>query len=248
MAATTQKKSTSARSGSGKGGSRSKKPAPPPKQPIRREVGGIVLLVLTLSVLVSYFGVSAIFIDWFAVLLKGLFGYGYWLCAPAMLLSAVILLFHRGRPVQLRVTCALLVPVLFGSLVHMGLCQKEYAASFGVLKDLWRDGVALESGGAVSGVLANGSVAVFAKFPSVIVFTVLLVVLVMTALRLTVGALIEKHRNRPQYEEQPEPEQPAIRLTPLERPKRTADRPRQQIDIPLDDEPAKQPAPEPTEW
>ena len=66
MAATTQKKSTSARSGSGKGGSRSKKPAPPPKQPIRREVGGIVLLVLTLSVLVSYFGVSAIFSDWFA--------------------------------------------------------------------------------------------------------------------------------------------------------------------------------------
>ena len=78
MASTTQKKSTSTKSTSGKGGSRSKKSAPPPKQPIRREVGGIVLLVLTLSVLVSYFGISAIFIDWFAVLLKGLFGYGYW--------------------------------------------------------------------------------------------------------------------------------------------------------------------------
>ncbi len=248
MASTTQKKSTSAKSGSSKGGSRSKKPAQPQKQPIRREVGGVVLLVLTLSVLVSYFGVSAIFIDWFAVLLKGLFGYGYWLCAPAMLLSALILLFHRGRPVQLRVTCALLVPVLFGSLVHMGLCQQEYTASFGVLKDLWQDGVALRSGGAVSGALANGSVAVFAKFPSVIVFTVLLVVLVMTALRLTVGALIEKHRSRPQYEEQPEPEQPAIRLKPLEMPRRAADRPRQQIDIPLDDEPgAAKPAPPPTE-
>ena len=248
MASTTQKKSTSTRSTSGKGGSRSKKPAPPPKQPIRREVGGIVLLGLTLFVLVSYFGISAIFIDWFAVLLKGLFGYGYWLCAPALLLSAVILLFHRGRPVQLRVTCALLIPVLFGALVHMGLCQKEYAASIGVLKDLWQDGVALESGGAVSGVLANGSVAVFSKFASVILFTVLLVVLVMTALRLTVGALIEKHRSRPQYEEQPEPEQPSIRLKPLEMPRRAAERPRQQIDIPLDDEPgAAKPAPAPTE-
>ena len=248
MASTTQKKSTGAKSGAGKGGSRSKKPAPPPKQPIRREVVGVVLLVLTLSVLVSYFGISAIFIDGFAMLVKGLFGYGYWLCAPAMLLAAVILLFHRGRPVQLRVICALLVPVLFGSLVHMGLCQKEYTASLGVLRDLWRDGVALESGGAVSGVLAIGSVAVFSKFASVILFTVLLVVLVMTALRLTVGALIEKHRSRPRYEEQPEPEQPAIRLTPLERPKRTADRPRQQIDIPLDDEPgAAKPAPAPTE-
>ena len=199
MASTTQKRSTSAKGGSSRGGGRSKKPAPPQKQPIRREVTGFVLLVLTLSVLVSYLGISAIFIDWFAVLLKGLFGYGYWLCAPAMLLAAVVLLTHRGRPVQLRVTCALLVPVLFGALVHMGLCEKEYTASFGVLKALWQDGVALESGGAVSGVLANGSVAVFSKFASVILFTVLLVVLVMTALRLTVGALIEKHRSRPQY-------------------------------------------------
>ncbi len=248
MASTTQKRSTSAKGGSSRGGGRSKKPAPPQKQPIRREVTGFVLLVLTLSVLVSYLGISAIFIDWFAVLLKGLFGYGYWLCAPAMLLAAVVLLTHRGRPVQLRVTCALLVPVLFGALVHMGLCEKEYTASFGVLKALWQDGVALESGGAVSGVLANGSVAVFSKFASVILFTVLLVVLVMTALRLTVGALIEKHRSRPQYEEQPQPEQPAIHLTPLERPKRAAGRARQQIDIPLDDEPgAAKPAPAPTE-
>ena len=248
MASTTQKRSTSAKGGSSRGGGRSKKPAPPQKQPIRREVTGFVLLVLTLSVLVSYLGISAIFIDWFAVLLKGLFGYGYWLCAPAMLLAAVVLLSHRGRPVQLRVTCALLVPVLFGALVHMGLCEKEYTASFGVLKALWQDGVALESGGAVSGVLANGSVAVFSRFASVILFTVLLVVLVMTALRLTVGALIEKHRSRPQYEEQPQPEQPAIRLTPLERPRRAAGRARQQIDIPLDDGPgAAKPAPAPTE-
>ena len=125
MASTTKKTSTSAKSGSSGGGSRSKKPSPPQKRPIRREVTGIVFLVLTLSVLVSYFGISAIFIDWFAVLLKGLFGYGYWLCAPALLLAAVILLFHHGRPVQLRVTCALLVPVLFGSLVHMAFAKRS---------------------------------------------------------------------------------------------------------------------------
>ena len=247
MASTTQKKSTSAKSGSSKGGSRSKK-APPQKQPIRREVGGVVLLVLTLSVLVSYFGISAIFIDWFAIALKGLFGYGYWLCGPAMLLSAVILLFHRGRPVQLRVTCALLTPVLFGSLTHMVLCDREYTASFGVLKELWQDGSALRSGGAISGVLANGSVAVFSKLASVILFTVLLAVMVMAALRLTLGALIEMHRERPQYEEEPESgkKEPAIRLTPLEKPKRPAPaRSRQQIDIPLDDEPgAEKPAPD----
>ena len=42
----------------------------------------MVLLVLTLCTLVSYLGISALFIDWLAVLLKGLFGYGYWLAGP----------------------------------------------------------------------------------------------------------------------------------------------------------------------
>ena len=48
------------------------------KRPIRREVGGIICLLLALCVLVSYFRVDAIFLSVFAMLLKGLFGYGYW--------------------------------------------------------------------------------------------------------------------------------------------------------------------------
>ena len=52
MASTTQKKTTTTKkSGSGKSGSsRSKKPAQPQKRPIRREVGGVVLLVLMVQV------------------------------------------------------------------------------------------------------------------------------------------------------------------------------------------------------
>ena len=142
MASTTRKKSQtksakstasgsrSSKSGSSRSGgsrsassrntsSRSRKPAQPQKSPIRREVGSLVLLVLTLCTLVSYVGIDAILVGWLAVLLKGLFGYGYWLAAPAMLLGALILAFHRGRPVRLRLTCALLTPMLFGALGHM---------------------------------------------------------------------------------------------------------------------------------
>ena len=118
-----------------------KKPQP---RPIRREVGGVVCLVLALCVFVSYFGISAIFIDWLAVLLKGLLGYGYWLFGPALVLAGCILLFHHGRPVTLRVTSALLLPVLLGSLCHMLLVKEAYASSIGIIPALWKDGAALQ--------------------------------------------------------------------------------------------------------
>lgn len=249
MASSTQKKTTAAKKGgaSKSGSGRSKKPAQPQRRPIRREVGGAVLLVLALCVFVSYFRVNAILIDWLAVLLKGLFGYGYWLAGPALLLAALILLFHHGRPVQLRTACALLLPVLFGSLgqiLRMMLRDETYESSLGILAKLWASGNQLASGGAVSGSLAIGSAAVISPLVSLILFTVLFVVLLMAALRLTVGALIEKHRERPQYEEEPEPERPAIRVTPVETPRRrTEDKPRPQIDFPLDDAPAPEPEP-----
>ena len=88
MASTSQKKTT--KKTSGKSGSRTTAKKPQPR-PIRREVGGVVCLVLALCVFVSYFGISAIFIDWLAVLIKGLLGYGFWLMPPALLLAAYIL-------------------------------------------------------------------------------------------------------------------------------------------------------------
>ena len=221
-----------------------KTPAKAPQQrPVRREIWGAVLLVLTLCVGVSYVGVKAILVDWLAVFLRGMLGYGYWLAAPALLLAALILIFHHGRPVRLRVTCALLLPVLFGTLCHMVVSKAEIVSSFGAIRELWVTGLTLSSGGALSGALAVGAVAVFSKVPSIIIFTALFAVLLMVSLRLTVGALIEKSRNRPRYEPESEP---AIRVTPLDTPRRPADpaRPRPSIDIPLDDASAggKEPA------
>ena len=253
--AATQKKSSSGSSKSG--GSRSastsarsggRKSAQPQKKPIRREVWGGVLCLLTLCLAVSYFGVEAIFIDWLAMLVKGLFGYGYYLMAPAMLGSALILFCHHGKPVRLRVTCAMLIPLFAGALAHMVACKLEFASGVGILKVLWSSGLAMTSGGVLSGALAVGSVAVFSRVASLILFTAILVVLLMVALRLTLGALIEKNRSRPQYEEEPEEESPArkggkaqegkgVRLTPIEPQPRRRTEGKVQIDFPLDDEP-----------
>ena len=159
MASTTTKRSASAKKSSG--GRR--KAAQPERRPIRREVGGVVCLVLALCAAVSYFGVDAVFINWFAFLLKGLFGYGYWLSAPALALAGGILLAHHGRPVALRTVCALLLPFLFGALGHMLLIRDGYDVVKGILKTLWFSGVELKSGGAVSGLAAVGLVTVFSR-------------------------------------------------------------------------------------
>ena len=253
--AATQKKSSSGSSKTGSSRSAStsarsggRKSAQPQKKPIRREVWGGVLCLLTLCLAVSYFGVEAIFIDWLAMLVKGLFGYGYYLMAPAMLGSALILFCHHGKPVRLRVTCAMLIPLFAGALAHMVACKLEFASGVGILKVLWSSGLAMTSGGVLSGALAVGSVAVFSRVASLILFTAILVVLLMIALRLTLGAIIEKNRSRPQYEEEPEEERPArkggkapegkgVRLTPIESQPRRRTEEKVQIDFPLDDEP-----------
>ena len=229
-----------------------KRSAPSTGRPIRREVWGVVLLLLTLCVLVGYFGVHAIFIDWFSILIKGLVGYGYWLTAPSFLLASLILLFHHGRPIRARVTCSLLLPLLFGSLCHMVFAPLRYAKPLKIVVTLWKSGVQLASGGTISGILAVLSVRVFSKIASIIIFTALLVVMLMVAMRLTLSAVIEKHRSRPQYEEEPEIKRgkdAGIRIVPVEEPRKPAgaSKPRAAIDIPLDSASTIQEDAQPTE-
>ena len=237
---TTTKKTASKGTSSGKsGGSRSvKTPPQPEKRPIRREVLGGVFLLLGLCTVGSYFQQEGYLLDWLRLLFGGLFGYGYWLAGPVLFLAALILLFHHGRPVQLRVTCLLLVPLFFGALCHTVMAPSQYTSSAKILAVLWKSGIAMESGGAVSGSLAVGSIAVVGKTISIIVFTAVFVMLVMVSYRNTIGALVEKFRSRPRYEPEPEPEprkQPAIRM--VQEDERKESRPKPVIDIPLDDEP-----------
>ena len=103
-------------SGSSRGNSRGSKA--PARRPMRREIGAAVCLALALFAALGYFHIQAIFIDFFSGLLKGLLGYGFWLMPPALLLAAYILAFHRGRPVRLRLVCALMLPLIFSCLLH----------------------------------------------------------------------------------------------------------------------------------
>ena len=220
---------------------------PPPAPTYGREIAGGVCLLLALCAVVSYFQEEALFITFFGGLLKGLLGYGYWLSAPALLLTGLLLLTHRDRPATLRSVCTLLVPVLTGCGLHLLLCARSYEPGLTGLRELWLSGRSLQSGGALSGGLAVGFSAVFGKVLSLILFLLMLLAALCLALHFSPKDAVRRAQERREAEREDIPEEaPPVREK--EKPAEKRPRRRAAIDIPLDDEPpAKQPQPRPEE-
>ncbi|MFR9086120.1 MAG: DNA translocase FtsK [Oscillospiraceae bacterium] len=218
---------------------------PPPAPTYGREIAGGVCLLLALCAVVSYFQEEALFITFFGGLLKGLLGYGYWLSAPALLLTGLLLLTHRDRPATLRSVCTLLVPVLTGCGLHLLLCARSYEPGLAGLRELWLSGRSLQSGGALSGGLAVGFAAVFGKVLSLILFLLMLLVALCLALHFSPKDAVRRAQERREAEREDIPEE-APTAREKEKPAEKRPRRRAAIDIPLDDEPpAKQPEPQP---
>ena len=218
---------------------------PPPAPTYGREIAGGVCLLLALCAVVSYFQEEALFITFFGGLLKGLLGYGYWLSAPALLLTGLLLLTHRDRPATLRSVCTLLVPVLTGCGLHLLLCARSYEPGLTGLRELWLSGRSLQSGGALSGGLAVGFSAVFGKVLSLILFLLMLLAALCLALHISPKDAVRRAQERREAEREDIPEEaPPVREK--EKPVEKRPRRRAAIDIPLDGEPpTKQPEPQP---
>ena len=184
MAQTKKKSTTNKKSGSSKSGSTSRKnsnqaatqPPQEPVVPIRREAGAVVFLFLAVFVTISYFKPEGAFILFFANLIKGLVGWGYYLTAAVFLLTAVILGFHRGRPVALRSFCALLLPVLMAAILSLIIYEPPFQADFDLKTtagQLFESGQYLESAGALGGLLAVGlemAFSIYGALPVLVVF------------------------------------------------------------------------------
>lgn len=151
---------------------------PEPVVPVRREMAAVVFLFLAIFVGISYFKNEGAFILFFSNLIKGLIGWGYWLVVPMFLVVSFALFFHGGRPVTLRVTCALLLPVIVSALIS--LFAYEYAmngADIRILCEvLFEHGQELDSGGVLGGLLAVALESAFTIYGAFAVLLVLLVV------------------------------------------------------------------------
>ena len=231
----------------GQSGARGKKAQhPPARRPVRREVGGAVCLLLAFFGAIGYFGVQALFIDLFRGLLQGLFGYGYYLAPPILLLSAYILIFHRGRPVRLRLVSALSVPVLVGAVLHLLISRAELPQGAGLIGEMWATGQAGQSGGVVSGLLGLAFQFAFSRIGALVVLILAGVLALLYAFNRTIldvyWAARERRENRPDYVQQEDEELAPPR--PVEQPRAWGGQGRRaEIDIPVDDGPVTAKAP-----
>ena len=249
MANTPKKKTTSSAKSGGKGNARRRSAPPPPACNAQaRLIGGVVCLLLALCVLVTYFSVDAILLTFLANVLKGCFGYGYWLAAPALLYAGIVLVNHKGRPVKLRLVCTLLLPVLVGMVLHLLLARGPYGFDLEHIKPMWKDGQSLLCGGVVSGSLAVGMEALLSRVVSLILTILLVVLAVLGALQVKPAELIAELKRRAEeraqwededdYYDDDEEEAPA-RFAKTVKEETITQRPRKKrpnIDIPLDDE------------
>ncbi len=234
-------KSTSSRSSSSKSsGTKSTAKHVQASRPIRREIWALVCFFVGLFSLIGYFNVDAIFITYFCGTIKGFIGYGYYILPPILIVCAVILGFHRGRPVKARAICLVLVPVVFGALCHLFFAKFEpdfskFAETF---KTIYSEGSAMHGGGLVSGFLAIGFEAMFSVWGAAPVFVFALIALVMVGFRITPAMLISKIGSREKLMYEPEDEEPPLFAEPdnsahkLSRQKKakTVELPEQKID------------------
>ena len=235
MAQSTKKKTNRA---SGKRSTAQRTPAPAPREqgPGARIAGGIVCLLLALCVAVSYFNAEAVFLKLLRTALTGLCGYGYWLWAVMLLAAGLFLLLHRERRAAGRVLCALLTPLLGGSLLHLLLAKPAVGAS---LSALWAEGQALTGGGVLCGGLAELGKTYISEVVFAILAAIGLLVCIFVMLRTTPAQVAEKARQRAAQraqEAEGQPESPAEGASAESAEKPSPRRRSPQIDIPLDGE------------
>ncbi len=212
------KSSSSAKSGSKSSSAKSSAKHAQSSRPIRREIWALVCFFIGLFSLIGYFNVDAIFITYFCGTIKGFIGYGYYILPPVLIVCAVILAFHRGKPVKARAICLVLVPVVFGALCHLFFAKYEpdfsnFAVAF---KTIYSEGSAMHGGGLISGFLAIGFETMFSVWGAVPVFVFALVALIMVAFRISPAMLVGgmKKREKLMYEEEDEDGEPPLFAVP----------------------------------
>jgi len=214
------------------------------KIPRRREIMAAVCFILAAFTFIAYFNADGAFIGLFTGLVRGLVGHGFFYLAPALLLCAVVLTFHRGRPVAFRVCCTLLLCVLAGALAHLFTrgTGHEFEISFTKIPVLWASGLEMQSGGVISGGIAELFGWLFGSIGSTVLLIIATIALLLVAINRSIVGIIDAIKNRPrtQYEYEPEVETAAapmsdVRQRQVLKREPLSSKRKRAIDIPIDE-------------
>ena len=258
-----QKKSKNTSKKTDSKGSTSKTKPELKPQPVRREVAAGVFGFAALLIGVGMFSQDGFVVGALCELLKGLFGYGFWVTAPIFVLCAVILGFHRGRPVTFRLVSALLLPLIIAAVLDITLSKVVVENLGGVFKAfgaLYAGGKAMTCGGVLGALLSFGFQKAFSFYGAAIILILLFVFFTLAAFNVTMRKIADRAKDRETLEYEPEPEvikplgkkpgkkqpEPEEKAEPKVS-KPVKEKKRSSIDIPLDDEPLIKPAELPDE-
>ena len=198
-----RKKTTGGGRSTGKSTARGRAGAKSAVRPIRREVWAFVCLFLAALLLLGLFGVQAFLISPLVDLVRGLIGSGIFVLPFSLLAAFLILLFHDGRPVRLRVSCALGVSLGVGILGHLFAATAEIEWGFPMVVELWKTGVEHTSGGVIAGFLAMLLRDCISLAGATVLTVILMVVTLLFTFRLTIPGLFRAYRERPRPEYEP---------------------------------------------
>ena len=219
----------------------------PETNPAQRIIAAACFLFAAVLVVIGIFAHDGVVVGWLCSLLKGLFGYGFWICAPVFILAAFILGFNRDKPCTWRMTATLLLPLLAGALVNLLLSQVVVDNLSGVgemFGTLYSGGKKMLCAGVLGTLIAFALEKAFSIYGAAIVLLLAFIFFALSALSITPKKLFEFFRAEPA--EKPEKKtkaaaaiaEPAPVQDAEQEAKQTKKARRRAIDIPLDDEPA----------
>jgi S-DNA-T family DNA segregation ATPase FtsK/SpoIIIE len=185
------------------GAARQAEATAPRKNPHGREIIAVFFLLLCVFSIISYFSSNGILIGFFSALAKGLLGWGYYAVPVLLFFCAVILFFHRGRPVRFRIACTLLLSLSIAALLHLFICKTPYKIEFAMFGALWSSGLTLESGGALGGVLSEVLSFLVSRTGAGIMLVCVGLFFLLASLNRTISGIVDAYRRREKYIPEP---------------------------------------------
>ncbi|MBQ9534890.1 MAG: DNA translocase FtsK [Clostridia bacterium] len=240
---TTKKKPASAvRSSSRQSSARSSAQKKRTQPLIRREIWAGITLLLALIAFLAFFSVRGFVIDWYKYAVGSLIGYGLVMMPFALLWAGALLIIKRKGRARLRVSCIMLMPLLFAAIRHVLAPPVSLGSGMDAVRELAAAGRDIASGGLLSGALASLLTAAISKTGAVILLAVLLVAAFFIACNSSIASLFGWLRAHKPLPEPDEPEKPAVTVVPAAPARKRRGSPA--IDIQLNDDDAIHIAPQ----